>query len=365
MSEQYLNPFISQSLASIRSWGTMMGGSGGGGDFPYYEELGRETLESPSATISVTGLEAKDNLLILVFPIIDTTLPLPALQFNGVSTGNEYASIDSRDGGSDIPFVSQNQLYLCDVGGYENDIFSVTYVSNVEDQDKIVISNAVRRLSAGASNAPSTSEIVGKWVNTDQITRVDLFNGNTGDWDTGSQVIVLGYNNTNTSTASNYWEELASVDLSSGASGTLSSGVITAKDYYWIQGYIDTSTGATSRKLIMGTTTVDPDNNYARRRSDDGGTWTPSTISSRILSLSDAETVQPFYFSAFICNKAGHEKLMIAFGNDITGTGSSNAPSRVSAVGKWDVTSGQADIFSILADANMGTETRMTIWGSD
>ena len=44
------------------------------GDFPYYEELGRETLSSPSATISVTGLEAKDNLLILVFPIIDTTL---------------------------------------------------------------------------------------------------------------------------------------------------------------------------------------------------------------------------------------------------------------------------------------------------
>ena len=27
MSEQYLNPFISQSLASARSWGTMSGGS--------------------------------------------------------------------------------------------------------------------------------------------------------------------------------------------------------------------------------------------------------------------------------------------------------------------------------------------------
>jgi hypothetical protein len=49
---------------------------------------------------------------------------------------------------------------------------------------------------------------------------------------TNSEAVVLGWDPADTHT-SNFWEELASVDLSGGAADILDSGTFTAKKYLW------------------------------------------------------------------------------------------------------------------------------------
>ena len=226
-----------------------------------------------------------------------------------------------------------------------------------------MINHAVERGdNSGASNAPARVETVAKWANTsDALSAVNVFNDRTGDFTSGSEVVVLGWDPSDSHTT-NFWQELASAELSS-AGDTINSGTITAKKYIWFQVY---AKGANTE--LQFRLNSDSGSNYASRRSGDGGsdsTFTSQT-SSKINATGGASHTACF-MNGFIINNSANEKLVITHQVATEATGAGTAPRRSEGVTKWSNTSSQ--ITSIQAINNstgdFGTGSFIKVWGSN
>jgi hypothetical protein len=100
------------------------------------------------------------------------------------------------------------------VNGATVPCFDVSYISNLSTKEKLLINHSVGETVAGAGTAPNRRESVGKWANTSNaVSAVTSVNNQSGDYASGSEVVVLGWDPADTHT-SNFWEELASVNLS-------------------------------------------------------------------------------------------------------------------------------------------------------
>lgn len=155
-------------------------------------ELGRTTLGSAGDTISVANIPARKHLKIRIY-VIDTGGTVSCLlRFNNDTSGN-YAVRVSTGGGADVTPTGETSITLTPATA-ANPVFAEINVINVAAQEKLVVGDVVARGTAGAANAPTRREVTGKWANTsDQITRVDVVNGGTGDFAIGSEVVVLGH----------------------------------------------------------------------------------------------------------------------------------------------------------------------------
>lgn len=158
----------------------------------WWEELGRTTLGSAGDTISLTGLTAKKYLLIQIL-LLPTGGTINAnVRFNNDS-GSNYSNRSSLNGAADGTAVSQTSNYIDTGAAAALPIFATMNIMNITAQEKYSIASVISS-SAGAGNAPNRREYSQKWANTaNQITRIDLTNGGTGDYAIGSEVIVLGH----------------------------------------------------------------------------------------------------------------------------------------------------------------------------
>lgn len=155
----------------------------------WWEELGRTTLGSAGDTISVTGLASRRYLRGIVFTYSSGSIQ-QRITFNN-DTGSNYCRTANGGGGADTTVTSTASQVLS--GATSSPIFSEFYVLNIAAQEKLHHWECNERGTAGAANTPVRREGLGKWVNTtDVISRVDILNSSTGDFDTGSQLIILG-----------------------------------------------------------------------------------------------------------------------------------------------------------------------------
>jgi hypothetical protein len=164
-------------------------GAGGG---IWWEEIGRTTLGVAGDTISVTPIAARKYLRILISIIPTGGNTTQQIRFNNDSSGN-YAIRVSTDYAAATTATAQTSILPR--GADTVPSFLVLDVINIETQEKEVIVTVNSQGTAGAGNLPSSTTAFAKWVNTgQQITRVDVVNGGTGDYAIGSEVIVLGHN---------------------------------------------------------------------------------------------------------------------------------------------------------------------------
>ena len=156
----------------------------------WWEEIGRTTLAVAGDTISITGIPARKYLKLAICTIGSGAIT-QALRFNNDSANN-YATRTNINGGGDVVTTSVNQLLL--TSGDSNSISWVVFdVLNFTSREKLITGDLA--ISAvGAASASLRVEYAIKWANTtDQITRVDLVNSNTGDFAIGSEMVVLGH----------------------------------------------------------------------------------------------------------------------------------------------------------------------------
>jgi|APSaa5957512535_1039671.scaffolds.fasta_scaffold28240_4 hypothetical protein len=328
----------------------------GGGAVGGWVELGRTTLGSAGDTISVASLADKRYYMVLRNTLASGNIEL-TYRLNGDS-GNNYAWRRSSSGGADVANGSRSFMNSSDSSTHG---FSVDYFANKSDKEKLTLGNLVFQGTAGAGNAPSRAEYVGKHAqSSNPISEIQSFNSQSGDYDTGSEVVVLGYDPTDTHTSGGFWEELASVNAS-GSSTNLSSGTITAKKYLWVQLWTSDVAGDVDTTFNNDTGT-----NYARRYSTNGGADTTTASASSLNNLLGAGNGTKTFSNTFIINNSANEKLSITNHIRQNAAGAATAPTRMENVGKWANTSAQITEIDIdSASGNFSSTSTLKVWGAN
>ena len=155
----------------------------------FWEELASVQGNGTSTTLSSGTIPAKKYLWVQGFTGDAGGANNSALQFNS-DTGSNYATRRNLDGGSDTTWLSQAYTQL----GTNTNCFFNTFIINNSANEKLAITHWVQRLTAGAANAPSRGEFVGKWANTsNQITDITLVQQTTSiNWGTDVRLKVWG-----------------------------------------------------------------------------------------------------------------------------------------------------------------------------
>ena len=329
---------------------TALGGTGVGG----WVELARTTLGSAGDTITVSSLPDKRYYMVLSYQISSGQIASVG-RFNN-DTGSNYFARSSDNGSSDWTGSGRTDfLGFRELSGVTNPYFHVGYFANYASKEKLTQTWGVNQNTAGAGNAPTRHVSVGKWTNTSNaINRLDLVNLGSGDLNTGSEVVVLGYDPADTHT-NNFWQELADVSWSSG--GTIDTSTFTAKKYLWIQAWYKGSSSVTF------TVNNDSGNNYAYRLSNNGAADATSTsnVGHRVNFGFDTT---PVFVNCFIINNASNEKLAIWHVTSQNTASASNAPNRTEWVSKWANTSNQITSFKMVASP-VFTGGQIKVWGAD
>ena len=275
-----------------------------------------------------------------------------------LDSGNNYATRYHQGDAEANPLVSQPEMFL---GTPHTQSFSVGYISNLPGKEKLSTNHMVRSNGTGTSASTQRTKQVGKWVNSTASNVIDTIShyNYTENWSADSETIVLGWDSTDTHTT-NFWQELASVDLSDGASTSLDA-TITAKKYLWIQVYSERNTTGTHQPCLQFN--GDTSSNYKITRSNDDGDDGYYTTNKMVLSWYG---FTKHYTNSFLINRSGKEKLMIT--NDIgyTTAGAGTAPNRSENVSKWTGTD-QITSIKLMEQDNFtyDTKTTMKIWGAD
>ena len=328
-------------------------------------ELGRTTLGSSGDNITVSSLDDKRYYMILHNSTTTGGNSTPAIRLNS-DTGSNYSTRASSNGGSDTTATSQSHAGTAVTSTGSNNLFALSYISNLSSKEKLIQTWGTNFNSSGASNAPSRRERVSKWTNTsDVINTITHHNPDTGDFASGSEVVVLGWDPSDTHTT-NFWEELASVDLSGGASDTIDTSTFTAKKYLWVQIWTE-ATGGTANGLLRFNS--DSGSNYSYRENVNGGTDGTSTSDSfaGAPAIGTGTSSTPKFGNVFIINNSANEKLCIEHGIDQETAGAGTAPSRRETVAKWANTSAQITSIQLVntGTGDFGTGSIMKVWGSD
>ena len=301
-----------------------------------WKELARGT-GSGGTTIDSGTFTAKDNIMVLGH----ITQGRVYLTYNG-STGNEYAHRRSEEGGSDSTQTSQDKLDMSRNLG--EDVFFVGDVTNIADQEKLGIYQQTSQNSAGAGNAPKRQEWVTKYVPSSLSTNITSVKITTdsGTYDSNDQIVVLGYDNDEADSGTNFWQELASVTRTDSGS-TLESGNFAAKKYLMVEACTIPANNGFKGRLEFGHSngTMDTGSNYADRYEADGGSDSTNASHQYIYAYTNHDdNIQ--HLKMFIVNKSDKEKLVLwsaSSGGSAAGAG--NAPQRRKGVAKWTNTSNQ------------------------
>ena len=225
-----------QYLAGNRATGTT---TDRGGVTTYaaksWVELGRTTVTSSTNDVVVSSLNTADYpfLMVLNFAIATGGTVELRPRYNGDSNSN-YAGARSYNGTSDNQ--AGNQPHIDTSEQFSGHALSVVYINNGSTIEKLAHYKTVNSGSSGASNAPNRMQGVLKWANTDTITSYGTHDVQSGTFNTGSEIVVLGAKKSGTNTdKAGFWQELADVSVSSGS--LIDTGTITAKKYLYLELY--------------------------------------------------------------------------------------------------------------------------------
>jgi hypothetical protein len=298
-----------------------------------WKELDRVTLTSSGADLDTGVFTAKDNIMILAHLLPDSTTAND-LTFNG-STGNEYSYRFSNNDGADSTSHSQSKID-CRYNSDQN-TFLVSQWSNVSGKEKIGQIDTVHdEGGANSGSVPDRREMVAKWTGTNQINRVKFDKSTFNNFASGSELIVLGFDNDEANTGTNFWQELASAEMTSNVSNGifLDTGTFTTKKYLMVEWYLKTN--GDPQTHFNG----DQNSNYAWSYVDDnsGSSAAGGNPSS---SAGWHYGGNEMTGRAFIINVANKQKFYMAHTSYFGSSGANNVSVRREIAGKWTNASDQ------------------------
>lgn len=355
MSFPFLQPYtgLGNSLQTAQA----AGGAGGVGG---WVELARTTVGTTGDPLDVSSIPDKRYYMVLLDHQASGSSQ-PDCHFNS-DTGSNYSYRFQNDG-SDGTGVNKTNMKVSN--GWNTSEYGVWYISNLATKEKLSYYACSTDRGSGAGNVPSRSFTFNKWANTSNaINSINFTQGSSGDFAAGSECVVLGWDPADTHTT-NFWEELASVELGS-AGDNVGSGTISGKRYLWIQVFLKASGTYNTRFRVNS----DAGSNYAVRWSDNGTAESTNTSETAFYPIVDGATTNittNSFMNMFIVNVASREKFIMWDGIVQNTAGAGNAPARVRGVAKWANTSSQITDIDIdnTSTGDYDTGSIIKVWGAD
>lgn len=159
-------------------------------DYPrWWQEIARTTLSGAGDTITVSSIPARKYLQIRIKAIQSGSIG-GNIQFNG-DTSTNYARRNVVQTTVTTDTSASSWVFNNNTGS-EN-FYTVIEIDNISAQTKQGIATT-NQGNASASANPTYIQSMGKWANTSaQITSLVVNNTSSGDFATGSEVVVLGH----------------------------------------------------------------------------------------------------------------------------------------------------------------------------
>ncbi len=110
---------------------------------------------------------------------------------NNNQTGSEYSQIIQTNGNAASLDTSNNEWYF-DIGYTTADLFVMINAYDNTTTPQLSIGNVVGFNSNDASAGLDQAINSNKWVNSDPITEINIINGGTGSFASGSNIQVFG-----------------------------------------------------------------------------------------------------------------------------------------------------------------------------
>jgi len=152
-----------------------------------WTKLGSTTLASAGDTITVSGFTAKKFNNYLTFAIDNGSNIGTTLTLDGIG-GTSYSLRYNENGTEGTRIDDSAWVLRLNV----QDQFDIGYIVNFDGGEKLMIGWHVARGAAGAGTPPNRSEFAGKFVQTAQFTSMSNNNDQGGDFDTDSNLTLLG-----------------------------------------------------------------------------------------------------------------------------------------------------------------------------
>jgi len=129
--------------------------------------------------------------------------------FSDTFPSSGYVGLDYRVGNGSIDSGSNYAYKRCDNYGSGANVtntdkihgsnsawghhFGIGWFINISDEEKLFIHHVCEQGSAGAGSAPSSLDLVGKYVDiSNQTDQIQAFNRTSGDYGIGSNITVIG-----------------------------------------------------------------------------------------------------------------------------------------------------------------------------
>ena len=363
-------------LAGNRIRGTSTERTTGAGFNPViggWKEVGRHKLTSAGDTIDITSLDNKRYYMVLQNILGSASGEIsPEITFNGNNSALYPIVRNNGATSSDNAFVTSYNWLYNGMGGTNSDRFIVGYIANKSDREKLYLHHqCMNEDISDANTAPRMNYTAGKWRNSsDAINRITFTNSGGGDFVADSEVVVLGWDEDDTHTT-NFWEELASFEVTGSAVADFDSGAFTAKKYLWVQAYIKSDGGNISPRLRLGSSgTIDSGSDvYATSSASNGGAGSDATARTDMVTTISSLTT-PCFINAFIINNTSKHKTVIHQAVHQGTAGVGQVTQRREGVSKWENTSNQCNIVGFhdndgSSNTNMAAGSIIKVWGSD
>jgi len=327
-----------------------------------WKEVGRTTLGSTTKPITVSSIANKRYYMFLIDMNKSGNATSNLRVGNGtIDGGNNYARRQSYNGASDGTAINVSTLEMATANAGVGD-FIVGYITNLSNKEKLFQMHWMYNSATGAGTAPTRGEHVGKWANTSNVIDIiQLYNSQSGNYLSGSEVVVLGWDPADTHT-DNFWEPLGSTTLAT--AGDNIEVTFTAKKYLMVKLYRKPTGSADARWTFNN----DGGANYAKRKSSDGSTDSTSEgLNQNYFTQYTYDNNEPSYSSTIIVNTAGAEKLGTQHEMTPSSAGASAQVHRSESVFKWANTSDQITTIDITnsKSGSYDVGSIIEVWGHD
>ena len=319
-----------------------------------WKKLATGTISSGSQTGQTSSFTAKDNLMILGNIQGGNGF---YYQFNS-DTGdtNNYTLRYSSDGTTNTQ-TSRDEIW-CYYDGNDDQKFNVTECSNYNGYEKFAY---MKTQSRASSSQLRNNKSIGKWTGTAQITQVQM-----GSWanTTGGEFLVLGCDDDESDSGSNFWQPLTTKTLTSSTSD-FTTDTFDAKKWLFFILSKEKTGGYVNPKMRFN---ADTGNNYQSRYTDDTNSPTSNTggDSSRIYLRAGEADGRSFTYG-YIYNNPTKVKQVITDSMNAGGEGATTNPTIHQAMGTWENTSDSITSINMTetASGSFASGTVLQVWGGE